>query len=92
MLIEFYSLLEVLFVLLPVLLCVAYITIIDSKVFRSMLHRVGFNVQLVGRTPRYNLQLILDTNLSKKHILNPSLVLTLVLGILLFIILVGTLY
>lgn len=38
-----YSLLEVLFVLLPVLLCVAYITVIERKVLASMQRRVGPN-------------------------------------------------
>jgi NADH-ubiquinone oxidoreductase chain 1 len=39
-----YSVLEVLVVLVPVLLCVAFMTIIERKVLASMQRRVGPNV------------------------------------------------
>ena len=39
-----YSLLEVLLILLPVVLSVAYITIIERKVLASMQRRVGPNI------------------------------------------------
>ena len=40
----FYSLLEVLIVLVPVLLAVAFMTIIERKVLAAMQRRVGPNV------------------------------------------------